>query len=1544
MRQRAGSTSGIVDTTRSMMIVDPNAFPVNLGHTATEDLPEGSFKLIAYDGANVLPTPMGYKSFFSDHNLFDSTALPSQYCQHVLIFQTPTFTNLIVALCEEGIYWCSATTDQSTPWILVGATGHNDAGTTKVRYLWTWAMVANKLCLYCQGQPAYYVFTDIASARNMISTASLIEGATVAGVYESTALSFGINQVIPSFLNMQGQMGLFRAGSRLGFWDSDNSVSWSSATYLQDFTPSTTTFAGATKFADVTGNITKVLGQGSGFMIYSSRSIVRCTPLGNSPEKWTGAAVMSDTGVVFDTQVCAAQPDEIHYAITSAGLMRFTAGSPEPIETEVSDYVQENSDVYSVSLRDGRYLFLHSSDDLVPSQSFVEVIQVVDADNNSYNFPPTVDGGEGQPVQYLLFQSFEDDNWRTPPQWIFSQNPANWIRTKSAVTEGEWNVSTPPEGTQGSAGFSYAIGSMLDPQYLNTLMRVQIDWRASLIAGDIVFTSTDGVDQTIIANGPGVFTGTAIIDSIPSSSGSGPMIMMTGPGGPQGLSQLHVDNYRLNPAPVAPEPIPRFTLDFEDDVAWRQGFTQNPNNWEIGNKFVTKGTSCLQTKATGIDGSPGVMWVNGGPLNMTDAEKAKTWRVRFDYRAQMNDFTGDGVVDLRTGSVMFNGPGIHAGTYEADFVPNSGQFPGMLMFGGGWQSGANSLAIDNYRLFDEFGPTEPVEPPGGNTESPELQRTDYLEAQVNGKLDTAQELFKSDFVPTGSPDAVDADPNYVAAQTVPAGRTMLPCYSGRGFSSDWDDGKLQRQVQLEVIRDIKSPYITDVVYPLRPMKYLFKTAFTTSELGPTISGPTENLYYDKAGDEFVAELQDNLTRFNGFIDSLYVLPIASPHMEGKPDQDSYNKVTAAIVPTNSMPPDDWELMGEEHPWPEEAYDRPRYSYEKSIGQLPIAGTTLTKVNKCSLQIQMSFMDYSMKAVPNLSERVLIKPLFKLFGYYDDGSLGYYMPMSEPSQLRAMAIDFSNITEEMKLEYAAWKAAGCEGQEYKLALLGFETSADLTDFQAEAVRTGYVGFGILGNGYNWAAVGPWSTWNRSRVIMTDPRSDVHDGIEVDWGWPDNIAIPQKLKDAAYDFRTLDVSPGFMLARYPQRVAMTGMTVATFKNRLWSAPTNLTDQLEVIPGITNTSLVARRTMLIRDIFCPQAPIWSGDGAQRPRLIPIGGMSFAGGKDTVDNWAAEIPSRWGTGWGANYWNTVGRRNLFLALATTAGLARGSAFELINTWEIEVVPSDGATASVRTLFTAEISGFGYIPNGGFSFRKTHSRALGTACGIPSGDLIADEEIPPGQTDWGQNQFTPFTPQPYIGNRPTINPGPVASWPYPDPVPIPDMYALFKSGTPAPFYPLYKSAVFLDLLYKKWGRYARNHRVQYDLMPVNRVDAGVVPQRDYGIRAGALREDGRLTYFTSDVNDAKITYGRLGFYRLGVTTLTALVLRFAENANCTVILEVSYDGETIQSEYTIATTITERTQVTIPFTVKGKWFNIKLQGKFNLIGLSYEGEARGRR
>mgnify|MGYP007098880961 FL=1 len=147
-----------------------------------------------------------------------------------------------------------------------------------------------------------------------------------------------------------------------------------------------------------------------------------------------------------------------------------------------------------------------------------------------------------------------------------------------------------------------------------------------------------------------------------------------------------------------------------------------------------------------------------------------------------------------------------------------------------------------------------------------------------------------------------------------------------------------------------------------------------------------------------------------------------------------------------------------------------------------------------------------------------------------------------------------------------------------------------------------------------------------------------------------------------------------------------------------------------------------------------------------------------------------------------------------------------------------------------------------------------------------------------------------------------------------------------------------------KWGRYNNQHKYVYNLFPLNRTDQTIMPTEAGTMRAGALSTDGGCTIFTKENPASTITYGKIGDYRLGWTKATKAVAQFGYASDCYMIVETSINGDTLDVAQSHAIEVVQSRRAEIPFTLAGKWFNIRFQGTFNLVGLSLESEAKSRR
>lgn len=439
-----------IDLTRSFVPVNPNSYPENLMGTNRGDYPEDAAPIVAYEGHNFMPTAYGYKSYFGTNTKLGIDALTSR-CDYVFMYRNAKFENILVALCEDGIW--TKRGEEAGAWNHVVTLSIPETGTALD---WSYAVLANDLYMYRATNDKYYKlaqvvsddFLDVLPSLGTITPSLALGNASIlpagnykyavayksikngwysaptafvaidvlatrpvllewpkhvdaesyriyrqsaagdVSYYDAVAVNIDTQQyydlgeaplgtlaampdsswlsnedidisdpvaITPNFLNMEGQQGLFSAGTRLGFWDSANSVSWSSIDDYADFTPSIQTLAGSAIFSDVAGRIVTILGSGEGFTIYATQSIVKVSRNVEATFQWE-PAILLNAGISYPKQAAVAIPGTTHYAYTSIGIYQIDKGQIEQIIPQVYDYLKEaNSPIY-LTVLEGRYL------------------------------------------------------------------------------------------------------------------------------------------------------------------------------------------------------------------------------------------------------------------------------------------------------------------------------------------------------------------------------------------------------------------------------------------------------------------------------------------------------------------------------------------------------------------------------------------------------------------------------------------------------------------------------------------------------------------------------------------------------------------------------------------------------------------------------------------------------------------------------------------------------------------------------------------------------------------------------------------------------------------------------------------------------------------------------------------------------------------------------------------------------------------------------------------------------------------------------------
>lgn len=1149
------SRSKFVQINRSLIVLDPNTMPVNLGHATREDYPEQAFPALAYDGKNILPTALGYTSYFGENTRLNiGDGLKEVKVQHIFQYQAVNMRTLSIALCETGIYIANSSEGpNSFNWQLVVDLSADFV--EGVRRLWTFCVISNRLYMYQQGNGFFYALVNGAEYQE-IEIPSAITGATIEQAWYHEVSQTGLLRYKPNFINMEGQVGIFKGGNRLGFWDSDGAVAWSSATQIYDFTPSATTFAGITKFTDVVGRITLILQHGTGFIIYATRSIVLVSPITGSPEKWSGRAIFSDVGVVFDSQVALGQPDSVHYAITSAGLCRISGGVPEILETEVMDYIRNNNEIYAISFVDSRYIFIHATNTFDSALPEIDVEVLKDSKGNKFVFP--------KPVQ---------------PETNYEDVVLGIVNGTSPSQQLEFSEAQEPDA------------GMILPKDNEALLPC---WELKTVRTNLTESAIPGSVLT-----------------------------------------------RVDPMPD----MPSF------------GFPGSKYDWN------TKSSAKLQ-------------------------------------------YVGKAELDA----------------YYYDLV----------------------------RTGIDLGPTEFLE--AMNEELPKILELQSISERAANRIGSG----------VNSPSAG----NWLGV--------VAP--SSSALETRWTEGKfvLFKETLNNVIDEFSSK-VTDCGIQILAQK-------TDVEISGTVTGMRESVR-DFGFESMTVAIVYGAASKPGGLDTKYGSSAVAISLDAYPIDTQSAKILAAKASKRAPEGLNWESR---------------------IGQ------NVSDIrSKCSLGAQPA----------------------------------------EP-------IPVAHIVNDVWVESTTVGGPGLDGAKVA-SVLGWSVPTI-----QEAINGGEGGSGSP------ECRNTFEQGNRTLFasLSSPPNNAIAGGTAF---------YSVNTREATLDSWDVCSEPSWLSS-------VTGERVYAGSHGYHSV------QVSAFP-LSDPEQIATKVM---QAFALQGTL--------PEFL-----------------------------------LVEARAKVLEVMRTKRRMRtleGYGFSIERTKDFSRFPDP------IPLLEAEVSGYGYYPYGGFSFRKTHSRSIFKPCGYSNYPVIVG---PPREIDPGEVKIT--LPGAGAGDG-AGKPKPPYIWDYPETIPLDPNYVLFQEGTFAPYYPTYEEAVVLDTQLNKWGRYNTPHKYVYNLLPMNRTDQTIVPTEAGTMRAGALGLEGYCSIFTSENPASKITYGKIGDYRLGWTKATKTVAQFAYASNCYIVVETSLDGEAIDESLSQAVTVEGTRRIEMPFTLAGKWFNIRFEGTFDLVGLSLESEAKSRR
>lgn len=113
-----------IDLRKTYLPINPEEYPANMPMNLDQEH-EGRTPVFPYEGKNVFPRGSGYSSFFGTNKSIGNDTLPPR-CDHMFVYKAPNGDNILIALCEDGIY--AQFGDGTTPPAAFGGGGLEGGG------------------------------------------------------------------------------------------------------------------------------------------------------------------------------------------------------------------------------------------------------------------------------------------------------------------------------------------------------------------------------------------------------------------------------------------------------------------------------------------------------------------------------------------------------------------------------------------------------------------------------------------------------------------------------------------------------------------------------------------------------------------------------------------------------------------------------------------------------------------------------------------------------------------------------------------------------------------------------------------------------------------------------------------------------------------------------------------------------------------------------------------------------------------------------------------------------------------------------------------------------------------------------------------------------------------------------------------------------------------------------------------------------------------------------------------------------------------------
>lgn len=156
--------------------------------------------------------------------------------------------------------------------------------------------------------------------------------------------------------------GIMSGRSRLGAWDADDLIYWSSGTDFLDFTPSAGSGANQVSVSSLKGKIIKCEGFTQGFVIYATGNAIVATFAKSATSMYNFKPIDESEGATDPRHIAVSK--DIHYYWSSKGLIKLLPGAHkiELIAKEFTDWIKTYRYPIQIQLLSNRFLVIYLQD------------------------------------------------------------------------------------------------------------------------------------------------------------------------------------------------------------------------------------------------------------------------------------------------------------------------------------------------------------------------------------------------------------------------------------------------------------------------------------------------------------------------------------------------------------------------------------------------------------------------------------------------------------------------------------------------------------------------------------------------------------------------------------------------------------------------------------------------------------------------------------------------------------------------------------------------------------------------------------------------------------------------------------------------------------------------------------------------------------------------------------------------------------------------------------------------------------------------------